>query len=138
MNYYSARKKVGLMCDDDGTRCLGKKKSNVTSSIGESSATVYKFVNYKSIKNMKYDLPYKILRIGKGMTPYGVKIKVELSGNGEKFTVWLPKRYVVEFSDNDIYLTNPDGEDCPLTLTRKQGPKFQEYHFAYNGFVWLT
>ena len=103
MNKYFS-KKAGLMCDDDGTRCLGKKKSNVTSNISESSATVYKFVNYKSLENMKYDLPYKIMRIGKGWTPYGVKVKIALSGNGEKFTVSLARRYVVEFNDNDIFL----------------------------------
>ena len=126
------------MCDDDGTRCLANKMSNVTSNIGESSATVYESVNYKSTKNMKYDLPYKIMWIGKGLTPYGVKIKVELSGNGEKFRVSLPKRYVGEFSDHFIYLINPEGKDSNLTLTRKQGTKCQEYHFAYNGVVWLT
>ena len=141
---YSARNKVGLMCDDDGTRCLGKKKSNVTSNISESSATVYKFVNYKSLENMKYDLPYKIMRIGKGWTPYGVKVKIALSGNGENFTVSLAKRYVVEFNDNDIFFNkNLDGEDCPLTLTRKKGTKREEYHreeyhIAHDGVVMLT
>ena len=105
---YSANNKVGLMCDDDGTKFLAKKMSNVTSNIGESSATIYELVNYKSIKNMKYDLPYKIMWIGLGLTPYGVKIKIEVSGKGEKFRVWLPKRYVGEFSDNYIYLIDPD------------------------------
>ena len=119
MNKYF-RKKAELMCDDDGVRCLANKMPNETSNISESSATVYKFVDYKSIKNMKYDLPYKIMWIGLGLTPYGVKIKIEVSGKGEKFRVWLPKRYVGEFSDNYINLINPDEEDCLLTLTRKQ------------------
>ena len=132
------RKKAGLMRDDDGVGCLGNKMPSATSNIGESSGTVYKFKNYKSLENLKYGLPYKITRIGKGWTPYGVKIKIELSGNGEKFTVSLPKRYVREFSDNDIYLINPDGEDCPLTLTRKQGRKCEAYHIAYKGVVLLT
>ena len=133
------RKKAGLMRDDDGVGCLGNKMSSATSNIGELSGTVYKFKNYKSLENMKYDLPYKIMRIGKGWTPYGVKVKIALSGNGENFTVSLAKRYVVEFNDNDIFFNkNLDGEDCPLTPTRKQGKKREEYHFAYNGVVWLT
>ena len=48
---------------------------------------------------MKYDLPPKIMWIGKGLTPYGVKIKVKLSGNGEKFRVSLLKRYLGELND---------------------------------------
>ena len=56
--------------------------SNVRSNIRESFATVYEPVNYKSTKNMIYELAYKIIRIEKGLTPYGVKIKVKLCGNG--------------------------------------------------------
>ena len=137
------RKEAELMRDDDGVGCLGNKIPSARSNIGESSGTVYKFKNYKSVENLKYDLPYKITRIGKGCTPYGVKVKVELSKNGEKFTVSLPKRYVRKFSDTDIYLINPDGEDCPLTLTRKKGTKREEYHreeyhIAHDGVVMLT
>ena len=105
MNKYF-RKKSGLISDDDGVGCLANKMSNATSNISESSVTVYKFINYKSIENMKYDIPYKIIRIGKVWTQYGVKIQIELSGNGEKIRVSLPKRYVGELRDYLIYLIN--------------------------------
>ena len=44
--------------------------------------------------------------IGKGLSQYGVKIKVKLSGNGEKFKASLPKRYVGKVSDHFIYRIN--------------------------------
>ena len=107
------------MYNNNGTECFANKMSNVTSNIGESSATIYESVNSKSTNNMKYDLPYKIMWIGKGLTPYGVKIEVKLSGNGEKFRVSPSKRYVGELSDYLMYLINHGGKDMNLTLTRK-------------------
>ena len=76
--------------------------------------------------------------IGKGLTAYGVKIKLKLSGNGEKFRVSLPKRYVGKLSAYFIYRINHEGKDMNLTLTRKHGTKCQEYHFVKDGGVWLS
>ena len=87
---------------------------------------------------MTYWLLCKIMWIGKGLTPYVVNIKVKVSGNGEKFRVYLPKRYVGKLSDYFIYRINHEGKDMSLTSTRKEGTNSDEYHFSCNGSVWLS
>ena len=87
---------------------------------------------------MIYLLPYKIMWIWKGLTTYGVKIKMKLSGNGENLQVSLPKRYVGKLSDYFIYRINHEGKDMNLTLTKKKGTKCDAYHFSFNDGVWLS
>ena len=76
--------------------------------------------------------------IGKGWTPYGVKIEVKLCGNREKFRVSIPEWYVGKLSGNFIYRINHEGKDINLTLTRKKGKKCEEYHFAYDSGAWWS
>ena len=54
------------------------------------------------------------------MTPYGVKITVKQSGNGEKFTVSLPKHCVGKLSDHFIYRINHEGKYLNLNVIRKK------------------
>ena len=56
-----------------------------TINIDESLSTVCEPVNYKSTKNIVYELSSEIKFIENGQTPCGDKIKVKLSENGENF-----------------------------------------------------
>ena len=118
------------MCSWNGI--CANKMSNVTCNIRKSSATDYEPVNYMSTKIMIYGSIYKIMWIGKGLTPYRVKIKVNVSGNRENFEVLLPKCYVGKLNGHFIYRINHDGKYMNLSLMRKQRTKCNEYHFVYS------
>ena len=61
--------------------CPPLKFDEETANIYEALDTVNEPLNYKSIKSMVSHLPYEIIRIEKGWTPYGERIKVKLSVN---------------------------------------------------------
>ena len=82
------------------------KMSNVTNYIRESPTTIYEHVNFESTKNMNYELPYEIMWFERGLTPYGVKITMKLTGNGENFKVSLPERYEEKLDNHFIYRMN--------------------------------
>ena len=116
--------------------CPPLKIDEETANIYEALATVNEPLNYKSIKSMVFDLPYDIIRIEKGWTSYGERIKVKLSGNEEIFKISLPKRYVEIFSKHLIDLFNRHAGN--LSLTRWQGTVSDRFHFALRRNVWLS
>ena len=63
---------------------------------------------------MVFDLPYEVIRIENGWTPYRERIKVKFSGNEEIFKISLPKRHVEIFSKHLIDFFNRHARNLSL------------------------